>query len=503
MNGKTKKTKWITCVLLLIATTCTAWADSRDDLWVQVYQMIKKGLPQSAITILDQIIPDANEDQAFAETVKAICLKITLEGKIQGGKAEEMIIPLQNEILEAAEPMKPVMETVLAHWYWLYFQQNSYRFIQRTQTAEPPGEDFTTWDLPRILSEIDLHFTLALAAEEELKAIPISEYDFLLEKGTTPDSYRPTLYDFLTNEALSFYTSSIQAGTVPMDVFEFMADSPIFAPADEFILWQPETTNTESGKLKAIYLYQDLLQFHKNDSDKYAFIDADLHRLEFGYNNALGPEKDTLYIASLEQFVNQWINYQIVTRALYKWANVVYNQGDYVQARALAQQGWNLYPDSIGGKWCYNLIQKIEAKSASIQTERVWNDPLPDITVTYRNVTKVYFKIVPFPLEEWIQTDWQYVNSNELPMLLSIQPALAWSEDLPATSDYKQRTEAFPAPAGLKSGTYFLIASHDPSFTKTNNKVSTTPFCVSDLALIVRSYTTRDKIDGFGSESAI
>ena len=188
MKGKAKNTKLLVSALFLLATTGTAMAGSRDDLWYEVYQNINKGLPQSAIAILEQIIPDANEEQAYAEIVKAICLEITLEGKIQGGKAEEMIIPLENEILDAPEPMKPVMETVLAEWYWLYFQQNNWRFIQRTQTAEPPGADFTTWDLPRILSEIDLHFNLALTSADELKAIPIEEYDFLLEKGNIPDS---------------------------------------------------------------------------------------------------------------------------------------------------------------------------------------------------------------------------------------------------------------------------------------------------------------------------
>ena len=113
-----------------------------------------------------------------------------------------------------------------------------------------------------------------------------------------------------------------------MDVFEFMADSPILASVDEFLLWLPETTNTESAKLKAIYLYQDLLQFHKNDSEKSAFIDADLHRLEFGYNNALGADKDALYIAALEQFSSQWAGNPIVARAIYNHAKVVYGQGD-------------------------------------------------------------------------------------------------------------------------------------------------------------------------------
>src|SRR5436305_274511 len=82
-------------------------------------------------------------------------------------------------------------------------------------TAASPGEDFTTWDLPRLFAEIDKQFTKALAAEKELKATPIATYDALLEKGTMPDTYRPTLYDFIAFDALNFYSSPEQAGAKP------------------------------------------------------------------------------------------------------------------------------------------------------------------------------------------------------------------------------------------------------------------------------------------------
>jgi hypothetical protein len=132
-----------TCILTAMivgVVVCASIAGPRDSLWAQVDEAIGKGLPQTAQSVLDQIIPGALEDQAYAEATKAICLKIALEGQIQGDKPEEMIVLLQDEIASAPEAMKPVMETVLAHWYWLYFQGNRWRFIQRTQTAEPPGE---------------------------------------------------------------------------------------------------------------------------------------------------------------------------------------------------------------------------------------------------------------------------------------------------------------------------------------------------------------------------
>ncbi|MHC4204759.1 MAG: alpha-2-macroglobulin family protein, partial [Planctomycetota bacterium] len=462
-----------------------------------VDEALQNRLPQTAKTILDEIIPAAMEDQAYAEATRAICLKISLEGQIQGGKAEEQIVLLENEIADAPQEMKPVMETILAHWYWKYFQQNSWRFMQRTQTAEPPGEDITTWDLPRILEEIDAHFMLAHQAEQQLKIISIDQWGDLLEKGTVPDSYRPTLYDFLVFEALSFYSAGEQAGTIPQDSFEIMADSPIFGTVDDFLAWEPETSDADSAKLKAIGLYQDLLRFHQDDSDKSAFIDADLHRLKFGNNLALGAEKTTLYITALERLVDSWSDSEIAALALYEWARAVRSQGDNLLAHSLASRGWDEYPRSIGGAKCYNLIQQIEAKSASIKTERVWNDPMPDIEVTYRNVTRVFFKAVPFPVEDAIQNKWKYISDNELETLLRIQPALEWNEDLPVTTDYQSRTEILPAPANLEKGFYFIIASHDPSFSENDNKVSVARVWVSDIAIVVRNLYREGLIEGF------
>jgi len=107
MTGKANHVKWVGWALLLLVTVRTSAAGPRDDLWNQVDDAIKRGLPKTAIAILDQIIPEALQDQAHAEATKAICRKIALEGQIQGGKAEEMIVRLETEIAEAPDPMKP------------------------------------------------------------------------------------------------------------------------------------------------------------------------------------------------------------------------------------------------------------------------------------------------------------------------------------------------------------------------------------------------------------
>jgi hypothetical protein len=521
-------------VVLLVVNTfaSTALAGPRDAQWQQVEEAIQKGLPKTAITNLEPIIQGALKDRAYAEAVKAIGQKIALEGNIQGNKPEEKITRLEAEIAKAPKEMAPLLDTLLAEWYWQYFQQNRWRFMQRTATAEPPGKDFTTWDLPRLFREIDRQFQKALAGEQVLKATPISAWDDLLRKGTMPDSYRPTLYDFIVHEALEFYTSGEQAAAKPEDAFELSADSPVLDPAEKFLGWQPAAgADTDSPVLRAIHLYQALLGFHLLDSkSQFAFPAADLERLTWGWNTAFGEDKSTRYQVALEAFIRAYADFDISALAIEREARVIQQQGDLAAARKLALRGVELFPQSPGGKLCRNLVTEIETKSASINTERVWNcfpgsgsgassgagvppagsadvspvsekdsrDACPTLNVRYRNVEAVYFRAIPYDWELFLEKRHnrpESLSDEERREILARKPTLEWSAKLPPTTDYQEKTFTTPAPDSLKPGFYFIAASHDPKFGEGNNVVSMTVVWVSGLSLVTRTHDGR--IEGF------
>src|SRR3954451_5165314 len=123
------------CGSWLMIVSLSVFAGTRDAQWKKVQDAIQKGLPQTAITNLEPIISGAMKDKAYAEAVKAIGEKIALEGNIQGNKPEEKITRLATVIRTAPREMNPMLETLLAHWYWDYYQQNKWRFMQRTATA--------------------------------------------------------------------------------------------------------------------------------------------------------------------------------------------------------------------------------------------------------------------------------------------------------------------------------------------------------------------------------
>jgi len=491
-------------LLLAVTLQTAAVAGPRDAQWKAVQDAVNKGLPQTAITNLGPIIAAAMKEKAYAEATKALGQKIALEGTIQGNKAEERVVRLEAEIAKAPAEMKPVLQTLLAHWYWSYFQQNRWRFMQRTQTAEAPGKDFTTWDLPGLFAEIDKHFQAALAAEKTLKATPIAAWDGLLEKGTMPDSYRPTLYDFLAHEALEFYTSGEQAGAKAEGAFELMADSPALADTDKFLAWHRTFSIKEfpdSPTVKAMDIYGRLMEFHQGDADKSAYLDADLARLVWAWNTAFGEEKNARFKVALTTFMAKWGDHPLSAMASWNLARVVKDEGDWVEARKIALQAKTEQPGTPGAKNCANLITEIEAKSASLTTERVWNSSAR-IAVHYRNVDKVYFRAIAANWESFLDRKRprpENISDREQRELLAKPATLEWSASLPATTDFKEHPFSTPAPTTLKPGFYFIFASHDPGFGAKENQVSMTTVWVSELALVLR--TRSGLFEGFVLEA--
>jgi len=86
----------------------------REEQWKKVDEAVSKGLPKTAIAELEPIITSAIKEKAFPEAIRAVALKISLEGNIQGNKPEEKITRLEKAIADSPRQMKPVLKTVIA-----------------------------------------------------------------------------------------------------------------------------------------------------------------------------------------------------------------------------------------------------------------------------------------------------------------------------------------------------------------------------------------------------
>src|ERR1035438_5247199 len=125
--------------LLVIATTfqVNAQKENKDDttVWKKVDELVSKGLSKSAITEVDKIYKKAKNNNDQTQMIKSLLYRITLQQNIEENAAVKSMDTIEREISFAKEPAKSILESILAQMYWSYFQQNRYRFYNRTNTT--------------------------------------------------------------------------------------------------------------------------------------------------------------------------------------------------------------------------------------------------------------------------------------------------------------------------------------------------------------------------------
>jgi hypothetical protein len=458
-----------------------------EQLWREVNKAKDDGLPKSAIAKLEQILKITAGQHLEKEWLSALTEKVFLEGTIEGNKPEERIKRLKAELANAGTRTKPLLQAVLASWFKHYFDNNRWRFMQRSSSEGLKEDDFTTWDLRKLFAEIDKLYSDILKEKELLKTIPIEAFIGFLEKGNLPVDLRPTLYDFLAHEALDFYCSPEQAGASPEDVFTLEADSAALAPLAEFLNYEPVTTEKNSAIVKAIKLFQELLRFQQQRNQVDAVISLDLDRLHYVYNTAAGESKLERYRDRLEEIRENHKQTPITNLADYFLARTYQATGELQKAFALAQAGAKKFPAQLAAQSCRALLSEITAKSVNLQAENTYLPSGGKIGFQYRNFNKLYFRIVKDDWAFFMKKKWGYplqLDGQEIEKLLLNKSVASWQVDLAATVDFKEKRRETNFPA-LAPGFYRVFASWQPDFTGSSH-VAYAGVWVSSITLVTR-----------------
>ena len=466
-------------LLMGLLGVCVGCAAPRDDQWKKVEEDMEKDLPKSAIETLTAIDAAARQEKAWAEAILATAQRIRLQGRIEEGRSPTAAIEMmQKTIVDAPAEMKPMLGVVQSLWLWNYFQQNEWRFRQRSPNAGPVSDDIKTWDLRRILSEVDAGFVKALGQAEALRAIPVADYDKLYYKGNLDDALRPTLYDLVAHEVLGYYQADQLATVQAEDAFSFTVDSPAFGTIEEFLAWKPQSTDETSNKRKAIALYQELLRFHAERP--IARMHVNLERLDWAKAAVEGGETDAIMEKRLRECVELAADMDQQALVRYKLASLLVGQKRMKEALEIARLGAETGKSKIYQSHCEQLIDQILAPSIELKTEQVWNAAQPEFKVNYRNVTKLWFRLYP---ADWKEAD-SYLDGDEYKRLFAQKVAREWSVDLPATEDYLERVQSLTAQWDLPKGCYRLVASAKEKFSLDQNALFQSVIWISDLALV-------------------
>lgn len=477
--------------------------DSYDKLWKKVDRCKVRGLSQSALLVIEVIYEKAKKENNAPQFVKAVLHRMKFESYREEFSLEKSIIKLRNEVNEAKYPVKPVLHSVLADAFWQYFQNNRWKFYNRTVTVNFKNDDIETWDLKTITSAVINNYKASLQNIDSLKKTKIGIYDEVLTLGNKEcRQWRPTLYDFLAHRALSFFMNSEADVSRPASQFNVNSDDFI-KPFHEFK--EVKILNTSDSlelKYYALKLMQDLTVFHLTDANPAALIDVELLRLDYVFNHSQNSKKDTLYFSTLKTIREKFLPNQRVSEIDYRLANWYYlKSGQYKplqsdnfkwykkSALKIASDAIVQFPKSFGAIQCKNLIQTIQAKNFNLTIEDV-NEPAKPFRalISSQNITKIYFKIVRTNANDLrLKFRENYGNAiyNEF---LKLPVVKSFTQSIIDDGDYQMHYTEIKMPE-LETGYYVILTSLNENFNYSAN-ISTYATCiVSDIATTERRRT--------------
>ncbi|MES2837321.1 MAG: alpha-2-macroglobulin family protein [Bacteroidota bacterium] len=469
--------------------------------------LLNIGQNRSALAIVKAIKEKAVTEKNSAQFVKSVLYTLNAESKFEEDSYIKAITDLETDCINAPFPANAILHSITSEVYWRYYQNNRWKFSSRTKTTNFENTDIRTWDLDKIAAQSTEHHLKSIyVSKDELKKINIDDYQLLLSNFYDSKSFRPTLYDFIANRAVDFFVSTETELTKPAYKFE-INNADYFLPFTEFTKLNLQAKDSLAMKFFALKTYQELIAFHQADADPKALIDIDLKRLNFIYRNSVLPQKDSLYLLSLQKIENQFDNSPYGAEATFQIAELFYEQGSkYVaqegdeiivdenhpkwkikKALAICDDVMNKFPKSDAYAMCNALKLKVLNKSVSITTEQT-NVANQDFLaqVSYKNVSKIYFRIAKINYTRDNKLNNKYYGEELVKQYAKLTPEKAWSVDLPATNDFQNHKIELAMPA-LNYSYYVLLASNSPDFTVTaGNAVGHTTFWVSNISYFER-----------------
>jgi hypothetical protein len=334
------------------------------------------------LELVEQIAQQAKKEQNEPQYIKALIFKSKYALILEEDAQLTIINDFKAEIANSQAPTRNVLENMLATMYWQYFQQNRWKFYNRTNTSEKADEtDFRTWDLESLFAEIQLHYQNSLQNGLILQQTKLEDYTVIINEQKNSKQFRPTLFDLLAHNALEFFKTDENSITQP--AYKFEIDNPDYlSDATTFSRLKLSSKDSASLQLQALKIYQDLIQFHLKDASPEALADVDINRLQFVVQNATFSNKEDKFLQTLKASRNFYGSQPVSGLYSFEIAQLWFQQGNQYQPKTNETHQWKIkqaydicqsvivgFPNSVAAEKCEALKQQILQPSLQLQIE--------------------------------------------------------------------------------------------------------------------------------------
>tara|TARA_R110002073_G_scaffold40547_5_gene115151 strand:+ start:283180 stop:289320 length:6141 start_codon:yes stop_codon:yes gene_type:complete len=493
--------KSITAIIgiILFSTTLNSQSNSFDNyqkLWEAVEQFELKGLPKSALAEVEKIYQKAKKANNHPQLIKTLLYKSKFALTLEEDAQLKVINDLKSEISQNTFPTKNILESILADIYWQYFQQNRWKFYNRTNTAEKvDSTDFRTWDLQTLFEETHTHYQKSLENALEAQQVHLDQFNDILHVQPGSRLFRPKLYDFLAHRALDFYKNDER--NLKQPAYKFEIENPdLLGSNNDFVKVQITAKDSLSQQLQALRIYKNLTLFHNKFENPSALVNNTLERLDFVRANAVFNDKESVYLNTLQQLKTDYKDHEISAEIDYKIALFFNNEANTFKPQENETDRWKRkealqiceaaiakFPTATGTQKCKRLKSQILQQSLQLTAEQFVPIHTPSrILTAYKNTEELYFTVFEISKKEQQKFNEIYNESAKLVFINKLKSVKNWKTNLRNESDFQEHQTEVLLPE-LAQGNYLIFASPN-SEINTENTFGYSFIQITDLALI-------------------
>ena len=485
--------------------------DDYEAKWQQVSEFESKGLPKSALKIVEDIYDMALADNNDEQIIKASLYRFKYVNMIEDDGYVLNIQNLEKEVLRMPPVASAFAYLLLAEFYSSYYYNNYYQISQRSRIADFKPEDLKTWDESLFKDKIIKSYNKALA--DTLKSIEITDYPQLIKDAEYGVETYPSLYDFLIFQAISkFQNNNINYYYYynPNDKADFEFTDPVVLDvAENFVKSEINGADSISYSFQVYSLFKEWLRFRlsrENETD--AIVNADLLRMEIMLEKSRFAKKDEAYLLGLKKMHTEYAKYPALTAIDLKIANYLVTQGakykpsdtttyQYApyrnEAYNLLEQAIELYPEKKRSYKLKNLQKQIEEPQFSFTIPAYHNtaERIP-LSIQYKNINELYCSVLKIDYFDLDNIQRKYYNDDDLLKEIIKKSELLTTESIPIvkSSDYNLHSFTYLSEP-IDKGFYIILLHKNKALEVDENLMQYGELYITDIA-----YTCRNMNDG-------
>ena len=458
--------------------------------WAEIDRLVDAQKLEEASRAVAARLSAARAKGDEEEWTRALIRQVQLRSALHG--YETSVRFLKDEAWPKGTLHRTALQLFYARTLVDYAHAYSWEIRQRERVESATAVDLKAWTLDQIAEEALRAYEEVWQQREALGALPVGRLSAYLSTGSYPDEVRGTLRDAVSYLLVGLLSdSSLWRPEQASEVYRLDLGVLLAGGAGA-----PRLTDAAVHPLvKIASVLGDLERWHEAAGRRAAQLEARLERVRRLRASFSEPEDRARVLAYLEQGLPAFRGVPWWAVGMAELAGIV--RADeapdaLVEARTIAEQGRQAYPDSIGGQQCRAIVESIQAPDFQITSMMLDAARRRSLQVMHRNLPALHFRAWRRDIVRTIETGRDYDllgTRRDLEPITSRTPDAEWSVALPATPDFRSHA-TYVTPPLDRLGLYTIAASARQDFGSGKNRILTTTLIVSDLVLLSRQRPT-------------